>query len=408
MRVMNKSSAKAVEIKDDFCGRCSVCFSICPFDAITRTEETGEVKIDIEKCQVCGICYSACPAGAISTVYYDVDSLLHYVEREINEKHTRTLVLSCRGNTPSTCEVIDILKDQKITNFIPLRLPCVGRLSPDFFLKALQSGINKIVVVQCEEDYCRSKRGSAVNTRRLLLTHDVLEQLGFGKDALTVIECSNKIEYDTSKCVGCDKCVFICPYEAIEAEPLATPKINFEKCVGCGACALVCPHFAIQLKNSEYESTAQRLSQLSTDLGKLKTKGKSSAVLVFCCSWAEFSALDTLKKSSIPENVTLIEIPCFKGLDPMHVVEAFYLGFEGVLAVVCSEKDCKLEKGRETAQRNAMVLQKTLEKLGLAERFEVFESSPRYLGNFDKKLSDFIRRIANMPRLERRVEVCIE
>jgi coenzyme F420-reducing hydrogenase delta subunit len=404
---MSRTSQNAVEIKDDFCSRCSVCYSICPFDAITRKEETGEVKIDVEKCQVCGICYSACPAGAIDTMYYDIDSLLHYVEKEVKDKRTRTLVVSCRGNTPSSCEVVDLLKEEKITNFIPLRLPCAGRLSSDFFLKVLKLGVNKIIVMQCEEDFCRSRRGSTVNKRRYLLAQAVLDQLGFEKDALKVLESSNKVEYDTSKCVGCDKCVFICPYEAIEAEPLATPKINFEKCVGCGACALVCPHFAIQLKNSEYEPTSLQLSQKSQTLGKLKAKSISPSVLVFCCSWAEFSALDTFTKSDLPKNVTLVEIPCFKGLDPMHVIEAFYLGFEGVLAVVCSDKDCKLEKGRETAERNAKILQKTLGKLNLLDRFELIESSPRYVGNFDKKLDEFIRRISEMPKLERRVAPCI-
>jgi coenzyme F420-reducing hydrogenase delta subunit/ferredoxin len=404
---MSRIGKNAIEIKDDFCSRCSVCYSICPFDAITRKEETGEVKIDIEKCQVCGICYSACPAGAIDTLYYDIDTLLHYVEKEMKDKQTGTLVLSCRGNTPSSCEVVDIIKDEKITNFIPLRLPCVGRLSSEFFLKALTLGVNKIVVIQCEEDFCRSKRGSTVNTRRYLLAKAILDQLGHEKDALKVIESSNKVEYDTSKCVGCDKCVFICPYEAIEAEPLATPKINFEKCVGCGACALVCPHFSIQLKDSEYEPTSLKLSQQSKTLNKLKAKPMSPSILVFCCSWAEFSALDTFAKGNIPKNVTLLEIPCFKGLDPMHVVEAFYLGFDGVLAVVCSDEDCKLEKGRETAEHNAKVLQKTLEKLNLLERFELIESSPRYVGNFDKKLDEFVCRISEMPRLERRVAPCI-
>jgi len=405
---MNEPPATAVKINEDFCSRCTVCYTVCPFDAITRNEESGEVKIDIEKCQVCGICYSACPSGAIDTAYYDVDSLLRYVEKEMKEKQTRTLIFSCRGNTPSSCEVVDLLKDEKLTSFIPLRLPCVGRLSPDFFLKALALGINKIVVIQCEEDFCRSKRGSAINTRRLLLAQAVLEQLGFEKNVLTIIENSNKVEYDTSKCVGCDKCVFICPYEAIEAEPLATPKINFEKCVGCGACALVCPHFAIQLKNFEYEPTSLNIHWQSGNLGKLKAKSKSPAILVFCCSWAEFSALDTFDKNNIPKNVVLVEIPCFKGLDPMHVVEAFYLGFDGVLAVVCSEKDCKLEKGRETAERNAKVLQKMLEKLNLSDRFEFCESSPRHLGNFEKILNEFTHKIASMPKLERRVAPCIK
>jgi coenzyme F420-reducing hydrogenase delta subunit len=385
---MNKT---AIEIKDDYCSRCSVCYSICPFEAIQRDKETSEVKIDIEKCQVCGICYSACPAGAIETAYYDIDSLLRYAQKEMKRRNTQNLVITCRGNTPSSCEVVDLLKDQKITSFVPLRLPCLGRVSPDFFLKALQMGADKIVAIQCEEDFCRSKRGSLVNARRLLLAQAILQQLGVGKDRLLVIETSNKVEYDTSKCVGCDKCVFICPYEAIEAEPLATPKINFERCVGCGACALVCPHFAIQLKNAEYEPTSLHMRQL---LAKLKNKAKVPLILVFCCAWAEFPALDTFDKDNLPQNVALIEIPCFKALDPMHVVEAFYQGFDGVLAVVCSEKDCKLEKGRETAERNAQVLKKTLEKLKLADRFELFESSPRYVDAFNEKLDEFAKRIS--------------
>jgi coenzyme F420-reducing hydrogenase delta subunit len=384
-------SKTAIKIKDDYCSRCSVCYSICPFDAIQRDKDTSEVKIDIEKCQVCGICYSACPAGAIETEYYEINSLLHYIQKEMRRKNTQDIVITCRGNTPSNCEVVDLLKEQKITSFVPLRLPCLGRVSPDFFLKAVQMGANKIVVIQCEEDFCRSKRGSTINNRRLLLAQTILQQLGVRKDRLAIIETSNKVEYDTSKCVGCDKCVFICPYEAIEAESFATPKINFERCVGCGACALVCPLFAIQLRNAEYEPTSLQMRQL---LAKLKNKDSSPSVLVFCCAWAEFPALDAFNKHNLPQNVALIEIPCFKALDPMQVVEAFYQGFDGVLAVVCSEKDCKLEKGKETALRNAQVLQKTLEKLKLADRFELFESSPRHISKFNEKIDEFVKKIS--------------
>jgi len=90
----------------------------------------------------------------------------------------------------------------------------------------------------------------------------------------------------------------------------------------------------------------------------------------------------------------------------MHVVEAFYLGIDGVLAVVCAEKDCKLEKGREIAKRNEEVLRKMLEKLDLTERFKLTESSPRDQGNFDKTLKEFAKKISSMPKLERRITAC--
>src|SRR3990170_8676237 len=77
---MSEKCLAVVEINQDYCSRCSVCHSICPYEAIKRDPETGKVEIDIQKCQVCGICYSACPVAAIKTAYYDYDHLLDYVD----------------------------------------------------------------------------------------------------------------------------------------------------------------------------------------------------------------------------------------------------------------------------------------------------------------------------------------
>ena len=33
-------------------------------------------------------------------------------------------------------------------------------------------------------------------------------------------------------------------------------------------------------------------------------------------------------------NAMLLEVPCFKGLDPVHVINALQKGFDGVMAVV--------------------------------------------------------------------------
>jgi len=200
--------------------------------------------------------------------------------------------------------------------------------------------------------------------------------------------------------VGCDKCTFICPYEAIEAMPLATPQIDQEKCLGCGACALVCPHLAIQLKGFEHEPISEMVVDLGVKAKKLKSKGVKPVVLVFCCQWSEFSALDTVNPSSLPKNAMVLEIPCSNGLDPVHVVEAFNVGFDGVLAITCAEKDCKLEKGRETAELNAAVLKKTLGHLHLEDKFEVCTASPRYVSDFNSKLENFLEKVSSSPTMK--------
>jgi coenzyme F420-reducing hydrogenase delta subunit/ferredoxin len=393
---MSKTCAAAININQDYCSKCSVCYSICPYEAIKRDSETGKVEIDLQKCQVCGICYSACPSLAIEIVYYDYDSLLKYVKRMRDECKSDTLVLMCRGNSPATCEIEEILQDQglNMSNYIPLRLPCSGRIPTEFILQALKSGIKNVVSIQCENEFCRYKEGTKINARRLMLGKALLEQLGFSKDALKVIKYSRKAVYETEKCVGCDKCVFICPYGAIEAEEFATPKINYDLCVGCGACALVCPHLAIQIKGFAFEDVLKRYGDSAA---KLKAEGKFPVILVFCCQWSEFSALDNPESLPLKKKAIMIEIPCFKALDPVHVVEALHSGFDGVMAVVCSEEDCKLQEGRETSERNMSVLRDTLKKMNLIDRFELFTVSPRCVGEFNQKLDEFFEKIASMP-----------
>ena len=399
---MNTISSVGIKLDDSYCGRCDICRSLCPYEAISVDSETGEVKINVEKCQFCGICYSACPVEAIEMVYYNDKALAEHVEKEAKEKGSHTVVLMCRGNSPSTCEVEEILKDLNMSanNYIPVRVPCVGRITTEFVIKTLASGLDRVIAVRCEDDFCRYKRGSRVGMRRLLLTKKMLKQMGFEDEALTLIEYARKAVYDTEKCVGCDKCVFVCPYEAIEAETFATPKINLDKCVGCGACALVCPHLAIQLKGFEYENVSNLVQRYAKAARQLKASGIKPAILTFCCQWSEFSALDQPKNKLFDSKVAVMEIPCFKGFDPVHVVEALRSGFDGVLAVVCSPEDCKLELGRDVAERNANVLQKILARLNLQDRFEIYTASPRQIGGFNQKLTDFIQKVDTLPSLD--------
>jgi len=394
---MSETCLTAVEINQDLCSRCCVCYSICPYEAINYNAEADKVEIDIQKCQVCGICYSACPAAAIKMAYYDYDNLTEYVDCARKKTDSDTLVLMCRGNSPSTCEVEEILADQgvHIKNYIPLRLPCSGRVPTDFIFKTLNSGVKNIVSIQCEDAFCRFKEGTKINTRRLQLSKNVLAQLGFDEDVLKVVKFSRKAVYHTEECVGCDKCVFICPYDAIKAEPFSTPTIVYEDCVGCGACALVCPHKAIEVKGYEFENVLQRYGQAAT---KMKAQGKAPAVLVFSCQWSEFSALDNPESVLKGKNAVVLEVPCFKGMDPVHVVNALQCGFDGVMGVVCAADDCKLSEGRDTAERNLDVLKNVLKKMNLLERFELFELSPRCEGEFKSKFDCFYQKISALPK----------
>ena len=186
---MSEKCLAVVEIDQDLCSRCYVCQSICPYDAIKR-DSTGKVEVNSQECQVCGICYSACPSSAIKSQYYTYDNLSNFVKQALEKtKNVDTLVLMCRGNSPSTGEVQDIFKEQglKVNNYIALRLPCAGRVPTDFVFEALNLGVKNIVSVQCEDQFCRNKEGAKINTRRLVLARDVLKQSGFDENAVKVV-----------------------------------------------------------------------------------------------------------------------------------------------------------------------------------------------------------------------------
>jgi coenzyme F420-reducing hydrogenase delta subunit/heterodisulfide reductase subunit C len=388
-----------IEIADDFCSRCGICVAVCPFEAISKDEEQNKIILDVEKCRVCGLCVSACPLLAIDLVYYDVDSLTKKVQIEMAEKGAKTLVLECRGSNPVTLNIEDTLKDEDLDNFVSLRLPCVGRVPPEFYLNNLASGVEKIFVLQCEEEFCRFKKGSKIGVNRLELLKDTVNVLGYDPANLIIKKNSLKAVYDTEKCVGCGKCVFICPYDAIVWKDVSTPEIKTEDCMGCGACALVCPHQAIELRGYEFESVSEIIKNCSGKVTNIRAQGKSP-VLLFVCQWSEFSALDEVQKGCLTDDITIIELPCAKGFDPVLVLEALSLGFDGVMAVICPEELCKLEEGTYLGERNFSALKAVLKEYNLDDRFESFRVSPKYPGEFKEKLEAFRKKIFSIPESE--------
>ena len=393
------SRTAGIEIADDYCSRCGICVAVCPFEAISKDEEQNKINLDLDECRVCGLCVTACPLSAINLVYYDVESLTKKVQAEMAEKGAKTLVLSCRGSNPVTFNIEDTLKDENVENFVALRLPCVGRVPPEFYLNNLAAGVEKILVLQCEEDFCRFKKGSQIGINRFELLKEAVDVLGYDPANLIIKKNSLKAVYDTEKCVGCGKCVFICPYDAIVWKDVSTPEIKTEDCMGCGACALVCPHQAIELRGYEFEPVTEIIKNCSNKVAKLKAQGKSP-ILLFVCQWSEFSALDDVQKGCLTDEVTIIELPCAKGFDPVLVLEALSLGFDGVMAVICPEELCKLEEGTYLGERNFSALKVVLKEYKLADRFDSFRVSPKYPGEFKAKLEEFKKKISSIPEME--------
>jgi len=53
------------------------------------------------------------------------------------------------------------------------------------------------------------------------------------------------LQLDPSKCVGCGRCLEVCPHQVFAADGKKVRFIDRDACMECGACALNCPVKAI-------------------------------------------------------------------------------------------------------------------------------------------------------------------
>jgi coenzyme F420-reducing hydrogenase delta subunit/ferredoxin len=346
--------------------------------------------IDLDKCTVCGICASVCPSGAIVPYYYGSNALIEGIEAK-RARDSASLVVACRGSTSPDDGLLEAIEGLNVERPILMRVPCVGRLPSVFYISALSMGIKQVVIVQCKQDFCRFEKGSVVNQRRVAMLRSLLKPFGYGNNTITVIERAKQIEYDTAKCVGCDKCINVCPYGAIEAEPLSTPKVDYTKCTGCGACAVVCPHVALEIHGHECAHFAELIMKHADQVKE--TRARSPAILVLCCQWAEFASLDQDHSSFIEPNVAVLEMPCYSKLDPINVFQALLYGFDGVLVIACSDDDCKSKESRLTTESNMKVLRTSLRQMGLENRFRIHKTSPKNLGEFKREIDSFAAEV---------------
>lgn len=55
------------------------------------------------------------------------------------------------------------------------------------------------------------------------------------------------LKYDRTLCIGCGRCVEVCPHNVFMLEQKRTYIIDIDACMECGACATNCPTAALQV-----------------------------------------------------------------------------------------------------------------------------------------------------------------
>jgi len=69
-------------------------------------------------------------------------------------------------------------------------LPCSGKVDVPYLVKALETGMDDVVIVACKKKECRHFEGSLRAHKRAQAVESLLEEIGIGAGRMTVIECS--------------------------------------------------------------------------------------------------------------------------------------------------------------------------------------------------------------------------
>ncbi len=186
--------AGAIRI-DELCANCLTCVRVCPYDVPVLNED-GTVSIRSEQCQACGLCLSICPAYAIQFRAPLVEESAAAIEPAVKDLLQRVngapavLTITC-GYGPFALPEISGFK---AGNLALVRYPCVAKIDSLHLLKAVEAGVDGIIVAGCKEDEqsaCPHKDAAGWIQKRIAHVNALLEEMGLGAGRVAYLELAS-------------------------------------------------------------------------------------------------------------------------------------------------------------------------------------------------------------------------
>jgi coenzyme F420-reducing hydrogenase delta subunit len=90
-------------------------------------------------------------------------------------------------------------------------------------------------------------------------------------------------------------------------------------------------------------------------------------ILGFLCRWCSYAGADLAgtSRKKYPANIRIVKIPCSGRIDPLLILRALRLGFDGVLVSGCHPGDCHYQTGNYRARRRMAITKRFLEYIGV-------------------------------------------
>jgi heterodisulfide reductase subunit A len=216
-------------------------------------------------------------------------------------------------------------------------------------------------------------------------------------------------EFIEDLCIGCMRCVKVCPYSAIEQiGPVGkegTVKILEAACMGCGTCAAECNFDAIDMP---YFTKEQILAQIDATL----SDNPEEKCLVFTCNWCSYAGADLagIEKRQYPASARIIRTMCSARFEEEFVARSFEKGAGAVLITGCrltdTGSDCHYNYANKHTQKRFNHWQRKLRRKKIdPERLQLQWISAAEGKEFAEKIAEMDEVIRKHLLEARQVEV---
>lgn len=122
-------------------------------------------------------------------------------------------------------------------------------------------------------------------------------------------------------------------------------------------------------------------------------------ILGFLCNWCSYAGADLagVSRISYPTNIRIIRAMCSGRVDPLHVLEAFRQGIDGVLVTGCHPGDCHYITGNYACEKRVKFLKDVLAQVGIdPRRLRLEWVSASEGGKFAKVVKEMIEEVRKL------------
>lgn len=182
-------------VDETLCGGCASCVRTCAFGACFIGED-GLSHVDERRCRACGKCVVGCPVGARDIISSPHDYLLEAVRElaKTDVEGEKVIGFLCAGCGYPAADragaVVEETGEAYPASFLPLQIPCGGRLDTLYVLEAFKQGFDGVCVYRCREGHCHNLIGNLDMDRRINLLRTVLRSRRLDDARLRIVDIS--------------------------------------------------------------------------------------------------------------------------------------------------------------------------------------------------------------------------